>query len=208
MSPSTPSDLLTIARALSALSRQVAPGATRCWLCEGVAEPVAIDDAAAPPAASQVVPPERVGSYSLASLLMFITLVSVVLGVSTIALGIGIPLGVVLLVVWLRTAAVLHYRPRPRPIDFSSREVASLPRVIWRHVDADRSGRLCCHRSDCRRLFCLRRHGGRNKRWRRTDLNGDGGVVGCRAGNCDSGVLGVRQVVRQNDPPPLATRHR
>ena len=86
-------------------------GVMRCWLCEAEVQQVAADTAAAPHAASQAVPAERVGSYSLASLLMFITLVSVVLGVSTIALGIGIPLGVVLLVAWLRTAAVLHHRP-------------------------------------------------------------------------------------------------
>ena len=49
-------------------------------------------------------------SYSLASLLMFVTLASVVLGVSTIAPGIGIPLGIILLVVWLRTAAVARRR--------------------------------------------------------------------------------------------------
>jgi hypothetical protein len=73
-------------------------------------EPVAIDDTAAPLAASQAMPAEPVGTYSLASLMMFVALTAVVLGVSTIALGIGIPLGVVLLVVWLRTAAVLHYR--------------------------------------------------------------------------------------------------
>jgi hypothetical protein len=51
-----------------------------------------------------------VGSYSLASLMMFVTLLCVVLGVSTIAPGIGIPLGIVFIVVWLRTTAVTRQR--------------------------------------------------------------------------------------------------
>jgi hypothetical protein len=85
-------------------------GATRCWLCGAEVQPVAADSAATPPAAGQAGPAERLGTFSLASLMMFVALTAVVLGVSTIALGIGIPLGVVLLVVWLRTAAVLRYR--------------------------------------------------------------------------------------------------
>src|SRR5207249_2609398 len=47
---------------------------------------------------------------SLASLLMFVTLLSVILGLSTIAPGIGIPLGVLLLVAWGRTASVSRRR--------------------------------------------------------------------------------------------------
>ena len=54
------------------------------------------------------------GGFSLASLMMFVTLVSVVLGVSTIAPGIGIPLGLIVLVVWLRTAAVARRRHQDR----------------------------------------------------------------------------------------------
>jgi fucose permease len=50
------------------------------------------------------------GGYSLASLLMFVTLASVVFGVSSLAPGIGVPLGMVALLVWLRTAAVARHR--------------------------------------------------------------------------------------------------
>jgi hypothetical protein len=55
-------------------------------------------------------PGETVGGFSLASLMMFVTLLCVVLGMSTIAPGVGIPLGIMLLVVWLRTAAVARRR--------------------------------------------------------------------------------------------------
>ena len=85
-------------------------GGLRCWLCEAKVQPVAAHDAAAPPAVSQVVRPERVGSYSLASLMMFMTLVCIVLGVSTLWPGVGIPLGAIVLVVWIRTAAVARWR--------------------------------------------------------------------------------------------------
>jgi len=57
------------------------PGASRCWLCGADVEQAPAHDAAVPSAASQAVPPERVGSYSLAALMMFVTLFSVVLGV-------------------------------------------------------------------------------------------------------------------------------
>jgi hypothetical protein len=42
--------------------------------------------------------------------MMFVTLAAVVMGVSSIAPGVGIPLGIVLLVVWLRTTAVAKRR--------------------------------------------------------------------------------------------------
>jgi hypothetical protein len=42
--------------------------------------------------------------------MMFVTLLCVVFGVSTIAPGIGIPFGIIMLVAWLRTAAVARRR--------------------------------------------------------------------------------------------------
>jgi hypothetical protein len=42
--------------------------------------------------------------------MMFVTLAAVVMGVSSIAPGVGIPLGIVLLVVWLRTTLVAKRR--------------------------------------------------------------------------------------------------
>lgn len=50
--------------------------------------------------------PDSDHGFSLASLLMFVTLISVVLGLSTIAPGAGIPLGILLFIAWARTAAV------------------------------------------------------------------------------------------------------
>jgi hypothetical protein len=80
------------------------PDAARCWLCGA-----AIDSKDATRAAASV-EGETAGRFSLASLMMFVTLLCVVLGVSTIAPGVGIPLGIVLLIVWLRTAAVARQR--------------------------------------------------------------------------------------------------
>lgn len=86
-------------------------GADCCWLCGAVPSSSAASAAAVPMVeAARPAPLERIGSYSLASLMMFITLASVVLGVSTIAPGIGIPLGIVFTVVWLRTTAVARRR--------------------------------------------------------------------------------------------------
>src|SRR3990172_7382657 len=110
MSASAPNDLLTIAQLCPRCHASSRPGTTRCWLCLAVVEPVAIDDAAAPPAASQTVHAERVGSYSLASLMMFMTLLCVIFGVSSLWPGVGIPLGVVVLIVWIRTSAVARRR--------------------------------------------------------------------------------------------------
>ena len=50
------------------------------------------------------------GGFSLASLLMFVTLVSVVLGVSSIAPGVGMPLAVIALITWARTVSVVRWR--------------------------------------------------------------------------------------------------
>jgi hypothetical protein len=81
------------------------PGAARCWLCGA-----AIDSKGATRATASVEGGVTASGFSLASLMMFVTLLCVVLGVSTFAPGVGIPLGIVLLVVWLRTAAVARQR--------------------------------------------------------------------------------------------------
>jgi hypothetical protein len=55
---------------------------------------------------------EPLGSFSLASLMMFVTLASVVLGVSTIAPGVGIPLGILALLATVRTAVLVRRQMR------------------------------------------------------------------------------------------------
>jgi hypothetical protein len=80
------------------------PDAARCWLCG------AAIDTHATKATASAERTETAGGFSLASLMMFVTLVCVVLGVSTIAPGIGIPFGIIMLVAWLRTAAVARRR--------------------------------------------------------------------------------------------------
>ena len=113
------------------------PGTSRCWLCEAKAHSVAADDAAAPPAASQVGRPERVGSYSLASLMMFMTLVCIVLGVSTLWPGVGLPLGAIVLVVWVRTSAVTRRRLE-RGLSVSRGKNAIVLGVVRRRGGPDR----------------------------------------------------------------------
>jgi hypothetical protein len=85
------------------------PGAERCWLCgepvsgsaEGTAtgvSPTAVQQPASVPAAS----------FSLSTLMLFVTLVSVVCGVISIAPGVGIALGLILLPVLAQTAILAH----------------------------------------------------------------------------------------------------
>jgi hypothetical protein len=112
MSTSGPDDLLTIDQLCPQCHAGLRADAARCWLCganirhDGKTEITTPVLAAPRPGAVA----ERSDGFSLASLMMFVTLVSVALGVSTIAPGVGIPLGIVLLVVWLRTAAVAQHR--------------------------------------------------------------------------------------------------
>jgi hypothetical protein len=83
-------------------------GTIRCWLCEAEVQPVAADSAAAPPAAGQSKPAERVGTYSLASLMMFVTLVAVVCGTFTIAPGLGFLVAIVAALAFVRTVILVH----------------------------------------------------------------------------------------------------
>ncbi len=81
------------------------PGAERCWLC-GAPMASGIDAAAATDPAngssrSKVGP---VASFSLATLMMFVTLVAVVCGVFSIAPGVGVAMALVLLPVLAHTA--------------------------------------------------------------------------------------------------------
>jgi hypothetical protein len=91
----------------------VSSGARKCWLCHAPVVSANRQENLANARSKPVrvaMASEPTGGFSLAALMMFVTLVSVVLGVSTIAPGIGIPFGVILLVVWLRTAAVAGRR--------------------------------------------------------------------------------------------------
>jgi hypothetical protein len=78
---------------------------TNCWLCCAIAD---TGQASTTSGGRTFV---RNSGFSFASsLLLFVTLLSVVLGLSTIAPGIGIPLGVLLLIAWGRTASVSRRR--------------------------------------------------------------------------------------------------
>src|SRR4051794_11345500 len=86
------------------------PADAICWLC---LSPVA--QLPAGRNAAQVaprMPPLSTGNYSLASLMMFMTLVAVVLGVATQWPGLGIPLGIVSLILWSRTVGIVRDRAR------------------------------------------------------------------------------------------------
>jgi hypothetical protein len=84
-------------------------GADYCWLCGVDTREASIQqqqpalphgEAAAAPASG----------FSLASLMMFMTLVSVTLGMIALAPGIGVPLAVIAFFTWLRTVAVVRRR--------------------------------------------------------------------------------------------------
>jgi len=83
------------------------PGADTCWLCHAPATfaQARVSNEVAPAKPAPLDDRATAGSFSLASLMMAMTLVSVIFGISTFAPGVGIPLGVVLLVVWLKTAS-------------------------------------------------------------------------------------------------------
>jgi hypothetical protein len=84
----------------------VEPADKSCWLClKQLDEPVV--SGREPAAHLQPLP---MSGYSLASLMMFMTLAAVVLGVTTQWPGIGIPLGVVALVIWSRTVNIVRQR--------------------------------------------------------------------------------------------------
>lgn len=82
----------------------------RCWLCgAGIRE--AADDANRPSSpGTSAAPPELSQGFSLASLMMFVTLFSVVLGTITIAPGLGVPLAFVAFFTWINTVEVIRRR--------------------------------------------------------------------------------------------------
>jgi hypothetical protein len=89
----------------------IEPADAICWLCLAPVGQVP----AGRNAAAQVVPrmpPLSTGNYSLASLMMFMTLVAVVLGVATQWPGLGIPLGIVSLILWSRTVGIVRDRAK------------------------------------------------------------------------------------------------
>jgi hypothetical protein len=85
-------------------------GVATCWLCHANISPDgSIADATPAKVGTEFEPGSRIGQgFSLSSLLMFVTLVCVVLGVYSIAPGLGIPLGVIALIAWARTVSVLR----------------------------------------------------------------------------------------------------
>lgn len=102
-------------RRCSRCDAPIRAGSQRCWLCGAAVDRNETKPAAASASVYPSSAAERRGQFSLASLMMLVTLVCVALGVSTIAMGIGIPLGLILLVVWLPTAIwALPRKARPK----------------------------------------------------------------------------------------------
>jgi hypothetical protein len=95
----------SVAGACEVCGASLRAGDTRCWLCGAIAERGAV-----PIGLPYAAPITHTAGFSLASLMIFVTLVCVVLGVSSLWPGIGIPLGVVLFVVWLRTTLITRHR--------------------------------------------------------------------------------------------------
>ena len=92
---------------------RLVPESTTCWLCYSEVESQtdksgAAGEGATPKTARVDAKPERLGSYSLASLMMFVTLVAVVCGTLTIAPGLGILLAIVAALAFVRTAILVH----------------------------------------------------------------------------------------------------
>src|SRR4051812_12132561 len=109
MSASGLNDSLTIDRLCPDCRAGQRADAVRCWLCganlraDGETKAANTGLAASRPG----VIAEQLGGFSLASLMMFVTLISVVLGVFTIAPGLGVPLAIVAFITWLRTVSVV-----------------------------------------------------------------------------------------------------
>ena len=104
MYPARPS---TNARSCARCGASLHDGAERCWLC-GMSIGPAGAGSSTPAVGSKHV--EQFGTYSLASLMMFVTLFSVLCGAYAIAPGIGLALTILLLPVFVRTALVLRRR--------------------------------------------------------------------------------------------------
>jgi hypothetical protein len=97
----------------SSCGAKLPSGATTCWLCNTPVDLISNQgwpSRAETTRASQSAAIEQAGGFSLASLMMFVTLVCVVLGVFTIARGLGVPLAVVAFFTWLRTVSVAKSR--------------------------------------------------------------------------------------------------
>jgi hypothetical protein len=87
------------------------PGDKRCWLCR-TELPTNFDENHFSDLSSSAAAAEPAHGFSLATLMMFVTLLCVVFGLSTIAPGIGIPLGILLFIAWGRTVSVSHHRAK------------------------------------------------------------------------------------------------
>jgi len=86
------------------------PTSTRCWLCGAdLATTEHGEDRFSGPSPFAL-PAESAQGFSLASLMMFVTLVAVMLGTITIAPGLGIPLAIVAFFAWLNTVAAVRRR--------------------------------------------------------------------------------------------------
>jgi hypothetical protein len=97
----------------------------RCWLCGfdvfGRHSTQPLDTSSLQSAAA----PLRSGGFSLASLMMFMTLACVSLGVISVAPGLGVPLAIISLIVWARTADMVKLR------DLQGTPTTSIEKVLF-----------------------------------------------------------------------------
>ena len=91
----------------------LAPGASSCWLCRGTGQP----DVQAPGPSSPFAERRAAFQFSLATLMLTVTLVAVILGAFRVAPGAGIVLVIIVTPAWLRTClSVARRKARGRPM--------------------------------------------------------------------------------------------
>lgn len=105
-------------------------GELTCWHCDSPIEET-LKIASSQPKHLAAANPSVRGSFSLASLLLLITLVSVVFGAFTVSPWVGVPMTLLLTIAGIRTVRAVNIR-KSRGMGVSAGQVASLLfRAIW-----------------------------------------------------------------------------
>lgn len=107
-----PANLPTAASTCAICGARLSPDAPECWLCQAPVSPTLTSGQAnRTPSATTLAdsPADVEGGLSTSSLVMFVTLAVVVVGVFTIAPGIAIPLSIIAFIAWGRTASKTNW---------------------------------------------------------------------------------------------------